>query len=355
MPRGLQSPGDGLAGTLVPFDAAYRTGAGPIWGRRCKTYTSAALDQFSTNVELRLVGYDVLRANDKPAEADKALEEIRDLAEATPWRYQDAASKVILGRAFLRAGADARQVLEQYYDVAKKASPEAPESYYATGELALLKQDYALAATAFTDAAKRSPDDPDIYLGLAQAYESDEDAAAAALNKALEINPRHIESLLFEVDNLIDREAYTDANKVLDKVLDINPKYPQAWAYRAVIAHLSGDHKLEAAARRAALDSWSTNPEVDFLIGQKLSRNYRFVEGSAYQNKALAFMPGYGPAQVQLCQDLLRLGNEEEGWQLANVAFKDDPYNVLAYNLVTLHDTLAKYQTITDDHFIIRM
>jgi hypothetical protein len=32
-----------------------------------------------------------------------------------------------------------------------------------------------------------------------------------------------------------------------------------------------------------------------------------------------------------------------------------DGYDVAAYNLVTLHDTMAKYATLTNAHFILRI
>ena len=64
---------------------------------------------------------------------------------------------------------------------------------------------------------KRSPDDPDIHFGLARALENDGDRATAALAKALELNPRHVESLLLQADNLIDREEYKSAEGLLEK------------------------------------------------------------------------------------------------------------------------------------------
>jgi tetratricopeptide (TPR) repeat protein len=58
---------------------------------------------------------------------------------------------------------------------------------------------------------------------------------------------------------------------------------------------------------------------------------------------------------VQLCQDLLRLGDETEGWALAAEIFSKDGYNVVAYNLVTLRDRLAGFRTLEDDGFVVRM
>src|SRR5262249_18858485 len=74
-----------------------------------------------------------------------------------------------------------------------------------------------------------------------------------------------------------------------------------------------------------------------------------------YQVKALGRDPKYLPAKVQLCQDLLRLGEEEEGWKLADEVFADDGYNVVAYNLVTLRDRLKGFRTLPADGLVVRM
>lgn len=319
-----------------------------------KTY-QAAQERHRFSLPLRWLGFEVLRANGRADEAKAALEALVAAGERSPGRLSEAAGRVAVGRAVLAGGGDARQVLETYYDKAKKDEPTSAEPYLAAGDLALAKHDYALAAEAFRDAVKRSPDDPDAHLGLARSFDNDAEAASAALGKALGLNPRHVDSLLFRADNLIDREDYAAAEADLAAVLAVNPKHALAWAYRAVLAHLAGDREAEANHRAAALSTWATDPAVDHLIGAKLSAKYRFAEGAEHQRRALAADPEYRPANVQLCQDLLRLGQEDEGWRRAAEAFKADPYDVVAYNLVTLRDTLSTYRTLTDGHFVVRM
>ncbi len=175
------------------------------------------------------------------------------------------------------------------------------------------------------------------------------------MTEALKINPNHGESLLLQADQLIDGERYAEAEETLKKVLEINPLEAKAWALRAVLAHLRNDKDGEAAARKTALAHWPTNPEVDHLIGRKLSQKYRFAEGAALQRRALEMVPDYLPAKIQLCQDLLRLGDETEGWKLAAEIFSNDGYNVVAYNLITLRDSLADFRTLEADEFLVRM
>jgi tetratricopeptide (TPR) repeat protein len=314
------------------------------------------LRRFPASVELRLLGRDVYRFNGRDDAIADLSEEIERFVLAAPQRYASPEGRVALGRYFLTRGADARKVLDQFYDVARKQRPTYLDAYYATAELALDKEDDALAADTLKAVPQEAAQDPHYHCLLARAFaESDGARAEAEVAKALEINPRHADSLLLRVDHQIDAEQYDEAAKTLDQVLAVNPHEPRAWSYRAVLAHLKSDAKGEAAARDAALAHWKKNPEVDHLIGRKLSQKYRFTEGSAYQRQSLGFDADYRPAKIQLCQDLLRLGDEEEGWKLADEVVAEDGYNVLGYNLVTLRDHLSGFRTLRGDGFIVRM
>ena len=271
-------------------------------------------------------------------------------------RYATAEGLVTIGRFFLLRGTDARKVLDQFYDVVTKQQPDFVDAYFATAELALEKEDYALAAETLRKAPKAAA----LTLGFTTCWPAPwppriAPAPPRRWPKPSRSTPIMSTACLLQADQLIDGERYQEADQVLKQVLDVNPSEPRAWAYRAVLAHLRGDKDGEASARRSALAQWATNPEVDHLIGRKLSQKYRFAEGAALQKQALALDPDYLPAKVQLCQDLLRLGDETEGWKLAAEIFSKDGYNVVAYNLVTLRDRLAGFRTLEGDGFVVRM
>ncbi|MCH8921738.1 MAG: hypothetical protein IIA67_01175 [Planctomycetes bacterium] len=247
-------------------------------------------------------------------------------------------------------------MLGQIYNKVKKDLPRLPEAFVASGELALAKHDYGLAAEAFEKALKIDPADPAIHFGMARALgPSDFEKSRLALAAALKRNENHVPSLLLLVDDHVDAERYAEAEKIVARILKINGKEPAAWAYLAVLAHLDNDAEKEKTCRDEALSTWAENPEVDHLIGKKLSQKYRFSEGSAYQRQALAFDGKYLPAKMQLCQDLLRLGQEVEGWKLADEVFDEDGYSVVAHNLTTLRDRLTKFRTLKSDGFAVRM
>ena len=337
---------------LLRIEALMAVGKYP----QAKEVLLAALERFPYAMRLRLAGYDACRANGDTERAKTLKEEMDRFGGQREWAYREPADRVALGKAAILLGADPKRVTELFFDPVKKANPEFPDAYLANGDLALAKHDFALAAKSFTAAAKKFPENAEAHFGLACAFApSDGDATEEEIAKTLELNPHHAGAKLLLADHAIDSENYPEAEKQLAEVLRVNPRNAEAPAFRAVLAELRSDPKAAAAARAEALKLWPTNPAVPHLIGQKLSKHYRFAEGAELQRQALKFEPAFGPAKIQLAQDLLRLGRDEEGWQLAEEVQKEDPYDVVAFNLTTLRDTIAHFQTLKSPHFQARM
>jgi len=321
------------------------------------TAATAAIEHDPVSLRIHWAARDASLANGQVEDAAIVPETIEQLMSRRSWAYRDAASIIIFGQAMLMRGTDPKLILDKVFTAAQKADPKARDPYLARGRLALEKNDAALAARAFQDGLKVFPDDADMHHGLAEAFASSDRAAMReALEAALAINPQHVPSLLRSADHRIDAEDYTAAEALIAQALETNPHHPEAWAYRAMLAHLRYDETLEAAARAKALAHWKNNPRVDHLIGRKLSQKYRFAEGAARQRQALAFDPAYLPAKAQLASDLLRLGDEDEGWSLAAEVQQEDGYDVAAFNLMTLRDTMeARFTTLQSENFTVRM
>jgi tetratricopeptide (TPR) repeat protein len=308
------------------------------------------------SVRTRLLGYHICRSAGDLEEAQRLLDEINTLGGSRRWGYRDAVDLVALGEAAVMLGADPKLVLDNFYTPVKKSEPNLREVYLAIGNLALAKHDYALAGKAFQEGLQKFAKDADLLHGMAEALApSDRKEMLRALEKVFEANENHTAARLLLVEHLVDAEEYKEAEKELKKIEEVNPHRPEMWAFRALMANLDNKDDAEQNARAAGLRFWTNNPAVDHIIGRKLSQKYRFAEGARYQRRALQFDRSYLPAKIQLAQDLLRLGEEEEGWNLAEQVATADAYDVSAFNLVTLHDTIAKYRVLTNEHFILRM
>ena len=216
------------------------------------------------SLTLFLIGRDVRRFQNLGNREEEGAERHRavDLERAAAVRH--ARGPVALGRYFLLRGADPKKVLDQFYDVAIKREPRVVDAYLATAELALDKQDYALAAETLRKAPKAAAEDPRFHYLLALAYSARGPARAdKELAEALKINPNHVDSLLLQIDHWSIPRSTPKRRRSSSRSVTVNPHEPRAFAYQAVLAHLRGDRDGEAAARRSALEPWAGNPEVD--------------------------------------------------------------------------------------------
>lgn len=320
------------------------------------TTYEAAVKRYSGSLTLRLQGVEAMRFNGLDEKADQGLIEIYNVLRRSSSQYASRDNLIAAGRYFVMQDEDARQILKMFYDRVLNADKGYLEAYIATAELALAKGDFKVAAETLDRAELVDGSDPRLHYLLAQAWRpSDSERATEALQRSLELNPQHVDSLLLKVDQSIDSEHYEAAKATIDQVLKINPRHPAAWSYRAVLAHLRGNFEAEKEMRAKALEPWSNNPEVDHLIGRKLSDKYRFEEGSKYQQQSLTMNPTFAPATLQLAQDLLRLGFDDVGWELAETIATEDQYNVLAHNLATLHDRVKEFVVLRRDGIHVRM
>ncbi|MBN2317043.1 MAG: tetratricopeptide repeat protein [Sedimentisphaerales bacterium] len=314
------------------------------------------LFNYPVSIPLLELAYTAYLQGGKENRAGEVLQRIVRIGTNRDIRYFSPPDYVALGKSLLRLNYDAKLILDEFFDRAIRNDPNYLDAYLAAGQLALDKQDYELAAEQYRKALERFGTEPDAHFGLAKAfYPSDRLSMINSLDAAILINPRHAPSLLLMAEHQIDCEDYVGAAKLLDKVLEFNAWHPEAWAYKAVLAYLANDPNAVQSHHAHALKYWPANPDVDYLIGRKLSQKYRFAEGASYQRRALKLNPEYLPAKIQLAQDLLRLGAENEGWALAGEVHSRDAYNILAYNLANLRDHLSKFKTLRVDGFILRM
>ncbi len=253
-------------------------------------------------------------------------------------------------------GEDPKQVLKLCYDQAIKVDPKFVEAHLATARMALDKNDSKIASQAIQSAMKLDEKDPEIFFLAARAWQStDESKASEYLKQSLQLNENYIPSLLMLVESKLDSEDFDIAEKILNEINKINPLHPKAWALRAAIHHLRGKYEDETKARSLALMPWPLNPEVDFVIGEQLSKHYRFAESVDYQRRSIKMKSDYVPAKSQLANDLLRLGKVDEGWKIVEEVRASNPYDVTIFNLKQLQSRLEQFSSIEVPGFVIRM
>lgn len=314
------------------------------------------IQRYAWSIRLRMKEYHLRAITGGQEKRQQLLDEIAQLAGDSPWRYTDADDLVALGETSIALGADPKDVLEGFYNRARRNYKTRPDGFLAAGQLAFDKGDKQLAADILSPAIETFDDNPALLFLLATVLNtSDAERSAELASKALEINPNLQPALLKLAERQIDAESYEQAEATLAKIQQVNPWQPESHALQAVIHHLQSNSVAEAKSRSTAMTFSGASAEIDHLIGTRLSRKYRFAEGAEYQQLALKTNPLFVPAKAQLAQDLLRLGQDKRGWELADDAQNQDKYSTTLFNLMQLKNSLDGFATLQDERFIIRM
>lgn len=166
----------------------------------------------------------------------------------------DANFLAAISQATLRAGIEPKLVLERFLKPAHEAEPASRDAFLIAGQLALDKQDPALASRTFQRGLELFPDDSGMLAGYAASFRDSNPRQMMELaERALAQNPTQISAHLLKIDYQINAEDFSAARQEIDQVLHVNPRHPEAHAYLAAIASLENDTEAAEAHRATAL------------------------------------------------------------------------------------------------------
>ncbi len=272
-----------------------------------------------------------------------------------------AASRSEVGETIGRA-ARAAQLLARYEQAntffrdAAALVGDDPQLQVAWGELFLEKQNRPEAVRSFRAALQSDRRNAAAYAGLARAF-ADENAAVAKelAGRALGVNPSFVPAHLVIADLALDEDRRADAIEAITQALTVNPQSLDALSLQAAIAMLD-DRTADFDALVAKV--LAINPkygEVYRVAGAQAARHYRFDRAVELTRKALALDPQNSRASADLGTHLLRTGDETGARTALDKAFKADPYDVVAYNLLGLLDSLESFTTVQDGILTFRL
>ena len=253
----------------------------------------------------------------------------------------------------------------EYYDDANDClqeattlAPERVEAWTVWGDLFLEKYNVADATFAYTAALKVNPHSTRALLGLARVHlESDNDHTRIQdyLDRALTVNPNLPEAILLKARLHLDDEDYDAAIADLNLALGVNPNHLDAIALLATAHYLADNTAAYEATRKRA---FRLNPKFGRFystVAELAVRVHRYPEAIELNHKALAVQPSFWRAFVDLGVGYTRIGDDTKGVEYLAKAYENDPYNVRAYNMVSLYEgTLKEYSFVESDKMRFR-
>ena len=232
-------------------------------------------------------------------------------------------------------------------------TPEGDDARIALGEMFLEKYNSADAQSTFAEVLENNPNDARALLGAARRRFFDGAGGADSLvRQALKVNPNYAPAHVFAAELHLDLEEYADAQREIDRALQVNPVLPEALAVRAAVRYLVGDNAGFEAAKRQALAANPRDAELFNTVSELAARVRQYREAAEFARQAVALDAKSWRGFGLLGMNELRLGQIAAGRKDLETSFTGDPYNVWIKNTLDLLDTFKNYDEIKTDHFV---
>ena len=289
------------------------------------------------------------RSLGRRAEAEPVLEAVI--------RRASRADGAATGRAARAAHALGRvqQANDLFRDAAAMVGDD-PELQTAWGDLLVEKHQNADAARSYRAAIQADRGYAPAYVGLGEAMaDTDPPMARQLVERALTLNTSLVAAHVFVAELALNDRDTAAAASAIDRALAVNPSSLDARALQAAVAWIEDsipDFEAHAAAALAINPRFGA---VYRIAGTHAARHYRFEDAVALTRKGLTIDPEDTRAYAELGLHLLRTGDEPGARSVLERAFRDDPYDIVTYNLLALLDTLDTFVTVQDGPLTFRL
>lgn len=207
------------------------------------------------------------------------------------------------------------------------------------------------AQESVRDVLKTAPDNPWGHLlaaevKLAQAF--DWDAANKELDTAAKVNPKMPRAFFVRGSMALHDLEIKTVEDSIAKGLAIDPNALDLWSLKAAARFLDDDLP---GYEKVKAEVFKKNPHYgDFYVnvGEFADWEHRYDDLVTMMQAATKVDPQNGKAWAELGFNLLRRGDEKEGLEALDTAYKFDRYNVRLVNMLNLFEkTLSsKYQLV---------
>lgn len=272
---------------------------------------------------------------------------------------------------------------------ALKADEHAWLAHYMSGSLLLEKYNRAQGLPDLNKALAINPQAVEVLtaLGWAALDRHELEKAETYSKQALEARPKSVLALQLKTDLQLMSGAVSDALETAQQAAAINAKDQGTLARIAACYYLidgkaAGPEGAAAIDKRLSelldklddvatlkiekptrleqllLDLGKRNPRPGrFLVtfADQLTALRKFGIAEKSYQRAIALMPQLPEAKTALGMLYMQTGRTDKAKETLDAAFKADPYHVRVSNMRKVLGVLGGYETITTDHFVIRV
>ncbi|MFT5325720.1 MAG: tetratricopeptide (TPR) repeat protein [Planctomycetaceae bacterium] len=267
---------------------------------------------------------------------------------------------------------------------ALKDDPLSWQTHLASGSLLLEKYNRAQAIPDLKKALEINPRAVAVIVALGEAalQKHDIDAALTYAEQALNVQANYVPTLRLMADIALNKHSPDAALLALEEARKTNPFDSETLGRLAATFYLldvqpggEADQRLIDllanldAVAEASIEGSSRLEQIVIDVAERNSKPGVFLNAFAsalesrrkyamaeklYQH-AIRVMPQLSQPKNSLGMLYMQTGRSDQAKQLLDEAFKADPYHVRVSNMRKVLGVLSGYETITTDHFVIRV
>lgn len=194
------------------------------------------------------------------------------------------------------------------------------------------------------------------YVGLAQALKGQfRPGATAALAKALDLNPNNLQAYAFNTSLAIEDKNWQEAQDWIEKGLKKNKLFLPLLELECAYEYFRGEVQAFEKLQQRVLKINPNDGDLFETLGDLANRKRLLEEAAEFYREALQRNPRQESARASLGIALLRLGKEEEGKRILEVAYANDPFNIWTVNTLRLLDSFDRFVRFETPHFRMKL
>ena len=246
------------------------------------------------------------------------------------------------------------------YQRAYKKDETLIDTYVWAGNHCAEKYEWNFSIEELSKALKINPNHAEANAGLARVLieRGDYQKARELVALALQINPNCSNALqLLSSIHLVDDQK-RDAKKVLEHGLETNPNDLKILSQLAAGYHQEGETEKRDEIIKKVLEINPKYSKVYLALSQSCEDLRQFPEAVDWAKKAIENNPKDWEGYFMSGMNLLRLGEETEGYKILDKAFALNGFNIWARNILVLLDRDFKkkeFKQFETEHFVIKL
>jgi tetratricopeptide (TPR) repeat protein len=225
----------------------------------------------------------------------------------------------------------------------------------AAAEFNLARDDQKTAAEMLEGILSQNPNDiPSLaLLGQIALKQFNFDGADKMIGMIRKVDPHSIDADLLETRNLLQQRRPKDALRVVQRVIDRQPKNIQAMGLLAAVfaLQLHEDKMNDVLKKVEELDPH--NAQAYLEVAEQLAAMRQYPRAADKYKVAIERAPWWTDAYNGLALLYTQSGDEAEAYKVLEHARLLDPFNYSTTNYIRLLDDYMKYERKESAHFVV--